>query len=282
MTSSPSPLPAKLPFWRTVGSSYAMPFSHLDTLGRVTRLWLAVLTPVLVLFSWLLAPMLGDFMAKLGTPAGITLDWQLQVLSYLKQLVVLPAIASIAVAWHRFVLADEKPHDNYLQLDRSVWLYAGYLLAAKVVLDVVSQFPACLAAATGTKAPHWASAAALLVLPLSFIIARYSPILVAVALERSDISLGDVWQATRRNTWRLALGPLACLILLALPSAIAFRLGNMSRMSAAIVLTLLDLTSIVGGVIGVSFLSLAYRHLFPGKPRMRVKGASQFVPALAH
>ena len=107
-------------------------------------------------------------------------------------------------------------------------------------------------------------------------------ILVAVALGRSDIGLRDVWQATRRNTWRLALGPFACLVILALPGAITLRLGSMNRMSAAIVLTLLDLISIIGGVIGVSFLSLAYRHFFPGKPRMRVKGTSQFVPAVAH
>ena len=89
MTSSATPLPTKLPFWCTVGSSYAMPFSHLGTLGRATWLWLAVMTPVLLAFSWFLAPLLANFMAKIGTPAGVAIDWQLQLLSYLKQLVVL-------------------------------------------------------------------------------------------------------------------------------------------------------------------------------------------------
>ena len=89
MTSSPTQRPAKLPFWCTVGSSYAMPFSHLGTLGRATWLWLAVMTPVLLAFSWFLAPLLANFMAKIGTPAGVAIDWQLQLLSYLKQLVVL-------------------------------------------------------------------------------------------------------------------------------------------------------------------------------------------------
>src|SRR4029079_7730979 len=99
MTNTPASLPAMLPFWRTVGRSYAMPFSHVGTLGRVTWLWLALMTPVLLLFSWFLAPMLAAFMAKLGTPAGVAIDWQLQLMSHLKQLVILPAIASIAVAW---------------------------------------------------------------------------------------------------------------------------------------------------------------------------------------
>jgi hypothetical protein len=78
------------------------------------------------------------------------------------------------------------------------------------------------------------------------------------------------------------LSPFACLILLALPGIVALHVGSMNRMSAAIVLTLMDLVSIIGGVIGVSFLSLAFQHFFPTKPRVRVKGSSQFVPAVAH
>jgi predicted lipid-binding transport protein (Tim44 family) len=94
---------------------------------------------------------------------------------------------------------------------------------------------------------------------------------VAIALGQSDISLGDVWAATRRNTWRMALGPLACIILLGIPGAIMFHLNGMNRLSAAAVLTLLDLISIIGGVVGVSFLSLAYRHFFPMKPYIRMQ-----------
>ena len=274
MTSSQSSRPAKLPFWHTVGRAYAMPLIHADTLGHVMWLWLGLITPVLLLLSWLLAPTLADFVATIGTPASKDLQWQMQMLSSLKQIVLLPAVASIAVAWHRFILTSEQPHDRYLQIDRNVLLYAGYVLVATIVLHGTGQFPIYLAAATGTKAPDWAvGAASFLVLPVLFIVARCSPILVAVALGRSDISLGNVWEATRRNTWRLALGPLVCLILLALPGLIVFRLGDMSRLSAAVVLTLLDLISIIGGVVGVSFLSLAYRHFFPMKPRIRMKAA---------
>jgi hypothetical protein len=237
-------------------------------------LWLGLMTPVLLLLSWLLAPMLADFVAKIGTPAGKDLQWQVQMLSSLKQIVLLPAVASIAVAWHRFILTNEQPHDRYLQIDGNVLLYAGCVLMTMIVLHGIGQFPIYLAAAFGTQAPDWAvGVAGLLVLPVLFIVARCSPILVAVALGRSDISLGNVWEATRRNTWRLALGPLVCLSLLALPGLIVFRLGGMNRLSAAIVLTLLDLISIIGGVVGVSFLSLAYRHFFPIKPRIRMKAA---------
>jgi hypothetical protein len=142
------------------------------------------------------------------------------------------------------------------------------------VLNVIGHFPNYLATMTGTIAPDWAvGAASLLVLPVLFVVARCSPILVAVALGWSDVSLGDVWEATRRSTWRLALGPLVCLISLVLPSLIMFRLGSMNRLSAAVVLTLLDLIEIIGGVVGVSFLSLAFRHFFPTKPRIRMKAA---------
>jgi len=73
------------------------------------------------------------------------------------------------------------------------------------------------------------------------------------------------------------MGPLVCLILLVIPGLITLHLGTMNRLSAAVVLTLLDLISIIAGVIGVSFLSLAYKHFFPTKPRFRFR-AGMLVP----
>jgi len=275
MSSAQIPKPAKLPFWHTVGNAYAIPFNHAATLARVMWLWLGLMTPVLLFMSWLIAPSLADFMAKIGTPASKDIQWQVQIFSSVKQIILLPAVASIAVAWHRFILSNEQPQDRYLQIDRNVFLYAGYVLVTTIVFNVIGQFPSYLAAATGTRAPDWAvGICSLLVLPLFFVVARCSPILVAIALGRSDISLGDVWEATRRNTWRMALGPVVCLILLAIPGMIMFRLAGMNRLSAAAILTLLDLISIIGGVVGVGFLSLAYRHFFPMKPRIRMKAAS--------
>jgi len=143
------------------------------------------MTPVLLIMSWLIAPTLAELMAKIGTPASKDLRWQLQMLSSLKQIVLLPAAASIAVAWHRFVLTNEQPHERYLQIDRNVLLYAGYVFVTTIVSNGIGQFPTYLAAATGTKAPDWAvGVASLLVLPLLFIVARCSPILVAIALGR--------------------------------------------------------------------------------------------------
>ena len=69
------------------------------------------------------------------------------------------------------------------------------------------------------------------------------------------------------------MGPPLCLILLALPGVIMFHLGGMSGLSAAVVLTLLDLISLIGGVVGVSFLSLAFRHFFPMRFRMTATNA---------
>jgi hypothetical protein len=274
MSSPQDSRPAKLPFWYTVGRAYAIPLNHAETLRKVTWLWLGLMTPVLLFMSWLLAPTLADFMGKIGTPAIKDLQGQLQMLSSLKQVVLLPAMASIAVAWHRFVLTYKQPDDRYLRIDRTVLLYAGYVFVTTIVLHGIGHFPSYFATTTGTKVPAWAvGAASLFMLPAMFVVARCSPILVAVALGRSDVSLGDVWEATRRNTWRLALGPVVCLILFALPGVIMFHLGGMNRLSAAVVLTVLDLISMVGGVVGVSFLSLAYRHFFSLKPRMRLKAS---------
>lgn len=160
-----------------------------------------MLTPVLFLLSWFLAPALADFIAKIGTPAGKEFLWQFQLLTLIKQVILLPALASIAVAWHRLVLMNEQPQGTYLKIDRAVWLYVAYLFATQLLFNGVGQLPSYLAAATGTTAPDWAvGLSGLLVVPLVFVVARYSPILVAIALGRSDIGLGDVWRATRRNT----------------------------------------------------------------------------------
>lgn len=90
MTHTITTMPAKLPFWRTVGRAYALPLNDADTLGRVMWLWLGVMTPVLLVMSWLIAPTLADLMAKVGTPASKDLRWQLQMLSSLKRLPLSP------------------------------------------------------------------------------------------------------------------------------------------------------------------------------------------------
>src|SRR5262245_13160750 len=125
------PHPAKLAFWSTVGRAYAAPFADAQSLMRAARLWLLLLTPVLLFTSWLQMSMRAELLAGMRADAGaaFAMGWQLRLISNLHSLVIVPAAASIAVAWHRLILNGERPADVYLRFDRIVWLYAAFLLA---------------------------------------------------------------------------------------------------------------------------------------------------------
>jgi hypothetical protein len=98
----------------------------------------------------------------------------------------------------------------------------------------------------------------------ALIIGRLSLVLTAIALGRTDIGLGDAWRATRGNTWRLFWGPIVRLLLLALPGLVVFMLARADRVVFAIAIAALELISILGGIVGVGFLSFAFRHFFAG------------------
>lgn len=261
--------PPKLPFWRTVGRAYAAPFVNLGALLRAVWLWLVLLTPVLLVISWYLAPFQTEILSGTGTGSNTSPSAQFQLLSILQQLVMVPVIASIAVAWHRLILNREHPSGAYLRFDRSVWLYAAFLLAVELLTQGLFNLPELIASARGTSLPMWGYTLAFAaVIAVALILGRLSLVLPPIALGRTDIGLGDAWRATQGNTWRLFWGPFVCLLLLVLPGALlVYWLAGADRTSATIALTVMDLLGILGGMIGVGFLSFAYQHFFEGVDR---------------
>src|SRR5262249_32545245 len=113
--------PPKLPFWRTVGRAYAAPFANFGSLLSAAWLWFLLLTPLVLVMNWFLVPLEVEFFAKLAVDPFGWPSPQFQLLLLLEQLVLLPAIASIAVAWHRLILTQERPSGVYMRFDRSVW-----------------------------------------------------------------------------------------------------------------------------------------------------------------
>ena len=267
--------PPKLPFWRTVGRAYAAPFVNFGSLLSAAWLWLLVLTPVLLVIFWFFVPSMAEYLAKLGTDPdpATSMEYpipsaQLQLLSLLTQIVILPAIASIAVAWHRLILAGERPSGTYLRFDRSVWLYAGFLLVVILFISAVQNLPQMIASAQGARVPLWAPVLpGVVTIAAMFIICRLSLVLPPIALGRTDIGLGEAWRATRGNTWRLFWGPIVCLILIAVASMLLSWVVHSDRTIATVVMTAEQLIFILVGLIGVGFLSFAYQHFFEGGDR---------------
>jgi hypothetical protein len=130
MTTETVAAPSKLPLWRTIGQAYAVWGGNLPDLVRVCWLWMLLMAPVYAYLAWWQAPRAMELMraVRFGQPF-VDPDPLLTMLTQIVgKLVGLPALASIAVAWHRLLLKDEHPGAGvYLRLDGIV---AGYAVLA--------------------------------------------------------------------------------------------------------------------------------------------------------
>jgi hypothetical protein len=266
--ATPLPLP-KLPFWRTVGACYATVARNLEQLARMSWLWLVILLPVYASVQWLIWPWTNEIKQQTGGAIA-------EAMSVLPHIVEIPALASIAVAWHRLVLREEGVHSAaYLRIDRIVWSYALVLFA----FLALAFGPMWYASARTTALPDdlddlWAvwmplsailmsTAAALMI--VMFFLPRLSLVLPAIALGER-LSLADAWRVTRGNTWRLACAVVLCelsllALLLPLISLYLYLYAYLStRTLSVIVATISALAYVLVVTIGVTLLSLAYRH----------------------
>jgi hypothetical protein len=153
--------------------------------------------------------------------AQATYHWMREIAAALPNPIDLPFLASIAVAWHRLVLREERVmQPAYLRLDGVVWRYVLYAFAflllergTLIICEFLAQNLA-IEAEFFTRlliellaAPTTIGAAVvvigLLVLP------RLSLVLPALALGER-LSLRHAWRITRANTLRLALATCAC------------------------------------------------------------------------
>jgi hypothetical protein len=193
------------------------------------------------------------------------------VAQIVSQLILLPALASVAVAWHRLLLSDEHPGTGiYFRLDNIVVGYAILALWIAVITLGPNYVSEVFQIVTGTSATA-RNVATLVVgtlagfvsLIASFIVARLSLALPALALGRNDVGFGAAWTASRRNTWRMFWAYAFCI----LPGA-AIGAGTLwlllphGRAAGTLVLLVMSLLWIPVGMISVGMLSLAYRHFF--------------------
>jgi hypothetical protein len=239
-----SQVPARLPLWPTVGRAYALWVRNLPELVRISWLWLLLTGAVVaVLLSATL-------------PEGVVAD-------FVSDMVMLPASASVAIAWHRLLLTDERVgRGTYLRFDRTV---VGYSVLVFLILMLPSYVHWSVKGLIGTGDGGTLTLPWLIMwLLVCFYSTRLTLALPAMALGRRDVTLGTAWRIGRHNTWRLAVGYFLCTVpwivaLVGLTTWIDSVLG--SNVVAALD-QMLDLAEIPCGMISVSFLSLAYRHFF--------------------
>ena len=252
--------------------SYTVWFKNLPELIRIAWIWLLIMVPIVGLFMWWQAPALMELMqnARAGRPdpnPGTTALTQA-----LNLIILLPILSSIAVAWHRLLLRDEHVSGPYLRLDAVVIGYAVLFFLIALLWSVpqylgqlyaaMTQRPGAVEIDPGALAVTFICS--ILTLLAFFFGCRLFMVLPAKAVGR-DLSFGAAWAATRKNSWRLFWGYMFCLLPFgAIAGGVGFwlLLAQPSRAVAATFWTVQSLLAAVFGMVGVGFLSLAYRHFF--------------------
>ncbi len=262
-----APIP-KLPVWRTVGLAYRSLLDHPGAAIRCSWAWLLLMPPVVFAVSWLMWLVTSRIDAKAaaageGSPDLSTAEQLIQFLATWPGLLIeLPALCSMAVAWHRLLLRSEIPA-LALRHDRPVLAYLGVstLIAALGQVGTAGFY-------VGGIAMGLTSFIVTIVLGL-FLIARASVYLPAVALADSHVTFRQVWLRTRGNTWRLAMGTLVAWLPI-LPATIIV-LWPFDDTKDQLVNSLVSVGVFWGTAlttfIAVAFLSYAYRHFFFEPPR---------------
>ena len=291
----PPPLP-KLPVWDVVGLAYSDYFRHFVDVLRASWLWLILVAALYGVLSWKLWSLIGAVILDFGqrSPFPPFFDPRAFLTIGVANLFLILAPISIAVAWHRRVILNERPPlFPFNVLSGSFWRYVGigvtiYLLA---MLPMLLAF--VLAAVTlsiAGKGAHPSVAFVLIPLILAayvgaiLILLRLSVMLPARAAGDTELSFAHCWRRTRGNAWRIFGGGLICLgaptmvaeiflmpmampnpatLVAAGPGAVPLFFASTNfimRMSA--VMTFFVVFYLLTLPIGIGFLSFAYRHFF--------------------
>jgi hypothetical protein len=254
----------RLPLWRTVADAYLITIRNLGYLSRISWLWVLVMAPIAFSYHY--------FAFRLGWVGadefsrGSLADLAISALLYM------PMLASIAVGWHRRLLAGEEWQSKfYLQLDRVVAGYLGFALlvsltAIRPLFAVVwLEDRATEIAAFGILSFFLGIIASLAV--GLFISTKIWLVLPARALGRSQFNLRQAWKASNRNFWRLFAGFLLCTVpVLVIAGVDGLLEVDWTKVREPAVYagrtTIYNLiTTFLFGMPLVSFLSLAYRRL---------------------
>jgi hypothetical protein len=275
MTTVTAAAPSKLPLWRTIGQAYALWGENLPDLVRVCWLWMLLMAPVFAFFTWWQAPHLMEIMqaARTGQPFVDPNPLLTMLTQIVGQVVALPALASIAVAWHRLLLKDEHHRAGvYLRLDGIV---AGYAVLAfwvgliTLAPGYVSMMFQIVTGTSATARDPLASGVQFLAgvgsITAFFVMARLSLALPGKALGRDDITFGAAWRVSKGNSWRMLWAYFFCILpLTVFGGAMSYWLFQPDHDRAALTLVSLvsSLLRIPLGMISVGMLSLSYRHFF--------------------
>jgi len=280
---------SKLPLGTKISLAYSSYFQNFIDALRISWLFLLLVVPLIGATTW--QQMSWFTTAVVNLKSGMPLQAmparpvELIVLQTVSSLATLFAGVSIAVAWHRRLLLNERPGFSGSNIGApSLWRYIGVglvicLIIALPALAIIG--PMYLMLPRGVA--NTPNLALFVVLPFFYIVGfvillRRSLLLPARAVDDVGLTFKEVWNRTRGNTWRLFFGVVACfapplfvvqlgaLILGGFPDPAKLANGQMAN-QWVIDSVVITCYSMLVTPIWVGFLSYAYRFLVVPAPR---------------
>jgi hypothetical protein len=285
-TGPQGPSGAKLPLGATISLSYSTYFRNFVDVLRASWLWLVLAAPLTGIVSWLQSSWFAEVMAGMKQRVPVQIppkSFPMIALGGLDNLLLVIAGVSIAVAWHRRIILDERPgFSGSNVIAKSFWRYVwvGILICLVVGIPVlVIALPTSYflfhSGTGGASALYTVLFLALFVVYLAgaAVFPRLTLLLPARATEDMGLTFKETWNRTGGNTWRILWGIVACtlppallaqivlLFLVGFPRPDMFAdqsfAGRFTAVGAIMIAYYLLIMP-----IAIGFLSHAYRHFF--------------------
>jgi hypothetical protein len=301
MTEAAFEQPAKLPVWSTVVQSYVLTFKNLGWFVKMAWVWVVVFAGIVALIYWVHWPyqqmenvpgqsswwhLILTIVISLFVASSIAVAWH-------RRMLLGDNVASA------FYFRLDRTVINYFAWGAFFTFF--WLAPVVLTLTTIDQWAAQEAATTATEGSSnnvpeegsdedlgssGASVGAWLLeggiwsamLSVGFAVSavflyvptRLSLVLPALALEQKEFSVHDSWRLSSGNFWRLYFGTTLALALPLLALVVSIELLGFSEFSKTRAWYVFDgclteVMTLVIGMTGITFLSLAYRH-FVGMP----------------
>lgn len=258
----------RLPVFRTVARACLESAKNFGYFSHVAWLGLAV---AITAYAAACAIIVHTF----GRPNPKALEYNYLAREAAYAIFVVPVLAAIAVAWHRFMVQGQRadrPASLYLEADVRRYAVVALVFMAWTVATLFGAYHLLHFQQTWIKPPSMLSSLSpfviLAFLFLSLLAAcRLSLWLPAVALGRREATAAWAWNAARGNTWRMFAGCMLCWIPTIALNGLISAAGKPDDPDLwAVREAVRDvLTGVVFTLPTLSFLSLAYMRLVQGR-----------------
>lgn len=253
-------LAKKLPVVVAIRHMMSLTFNNLGPALRITWAWMVVFIFTTGLFGVIVDGL--DIMSPTASDLA-SLGIALVVFIF----IALVATASIAVAWHRYILLDEGGGVAFnLRVDGLVWRYVGNVIAIGVSAMVLIGIPVVILMQTSELGVLLLFPALLLLAPVLY---RMGIKLPAIALGRRDLAFSDAFDASTGNYWQL-VGLAAVYFLLAIAINLAVALVTFfgllfGPLALVIQVIATAVAEWIGIIFGVSLMTTLYGYFVEGR-----------------